>query len=724
MRYFKLIFISVLMCNLVASYSFAASLGSLCEQVIPTSYDSPPTIVLSARSITTSEALSISALTTYCSSCTPFYYWHASEGTFGPQTDLRKAKWLPPHNFTGSKQFQISCVIGDGKGLIAKDTLFLLVTVTNDGGSVGDDLDLVDPAVSSVTVSSQNLIVNQPATITWNATDNQTAKALLSIKIEYLHPNGSDWGVVNANTANTGSIIWVPTETGSGLKVRVCATDSDGNPSAWVESAPFSVIADGAPPDCFGAPDVPYLYEPGVSTPNNWFDLRWRQINDATNYVLQESRATNFSDPAEQTFVGTANCTASFVNKANGMYYYRVRAVNGCGESSEWSPFVDIDVRVLNAPLPPINPFPADKATNITRTPSLIWDQRDSDADSNPLDYYVTLGTNPNTMNTVRAYGSGGDIYPVISSPLEPATTYYWQVTVRDRHNLTTPGPVWHFTTAGLFPDLEISTFSVDGEIKNESTITATVVIKNIGQYATTLSPSLRFFQSTSENSEGKEYSYNWNTIHGLQAGESQTIIEQIQLSGIVNGTNYLVAKIDNGGLFTESSLANNVSTFTMEYVDSQSPDIAYFELQWAQNGTYRRNTSRYISFNVFDDTPDLRVDLFYSSNNGNNWNPIASDVAMKNCGYESYPWTIPADIPLTDVFKLKIVAKDASGNNSEMVIGPYTILDNTPAQITITSPKAGDILDLEQTYDISWENTTSIDLLRIVIWYLNGSNE
>jgi len=86
MRYPKIIIFSLLVFSVFSAHSFASTVGSLYEQAIPTSYDNPPTITLEGKTlITTSEILSIVALTTYCSSCEPFYHWQSSEGDFGPQ---------------------------------------------------------------------------------------------------------------------------------------------------------------------------------------------------------------------------------------------------------------------------------------------------------------------------------------------------------------------------------------------------------------------------------------------------------------------------------------------------------------------------------------------------------------------------------------------------------------------------------------------------------------
>ena len=700
--------------------------GTMYEQVIPSSASANLDLHLDpsgSQTITDSEKLIIVAYPS-CADCTPKYYWKATGGDIIGQPNTRKITWRPP-DVSDIMVFYIYCTLQDGKGHNKNDFVQVIVTDSGEPPYIDPDSDYIDPIVSIVTVTSRNLIVNQPATIIWNATDNQTADEQLSIQIEHLRPDGSGWDVVNSNTPNTGSIIWTPTETGTDLRVRVCATDADGNQSAWVESDVFDVIAQGSnPTNCSGNPETPILYDPGISTPNNWFDLSWRKIGDATSYVLQESESLSFNAATEQTFSGTDNCTASFTNKANGIYYYRVKSVNSCGES-DWSAFVDIEVKVHSAPLPPINPSPADNATNISLTPTLIWDERDSDADSNPLDYYVVLGTDPNAMNTVRAYGSGGSIYPVISSPLEPATTSYWQVTVRDANGLKTQGPIWKFTTVASGPDLEPSNFIYTGTYGTGETLDVSVTVKNIGNLAST-GGYVEFFYSSTSDGEDYEFRPQQKQLPDISAGDSIEITANLLMPQIRNGTSYLVAKVRTSGYFSELSVENNSANIPMDYTDVTPPEVSYFNMQWPvfEPDVYKTGQSVYLVYTALDDIQTSTANLYYSIDDGVSWTEIVSGITVGNDGYNNgYAWTIPSDLAPTSLFKLKIETADGVGNISEAVAGPYEIIDGTAPEVTVVSPNGGEIWNSGSSHTISWSADESISQVEISVRRAGGSS-
>ncbi len=98
---------------------------------------------------------------------------------------------------------------------------------------------------------------------------------------------------------------------------------------------------------------------------------------------------------------------------------------------------------INNPPSAPHSPVPANNVTNLdTVSLTLKWSAcTDPEHDSVVYDLYFGKTAAPalkasNLKDTSYATGT-----------LEKFTTYYWKVVAKDKHNNSTPGPVWSFTT-------------------------------------------------------------------------------------------------------------------------------------------------------------------------------------------------------------------------------------------------------------------------------------
>ena len=124
----------------------------------------------------------------------------------------------------------------------------------------------------------------------------------------------------------------------------------------------------------------------------------------------------------------SAPTTSKYISgKANGFYYYRVKAVNSCG-SSGWSNTVDMEIRVNAPPNVPGNPNPYNGQTNVSRTPTLSWTGGDPDG---TVEYAVRFDTNPNP-GFLAGFGQVTGTSYQIPYTLGSATTYYWGIKARD----------------------------------------------------------------------------------------------------------------------------------------------------------------------------------------------------------------------------------------------------------------------------------------------------
>jgi len=90
-------------------------------------------------------------------------------------------------------------------------------------------------------------------------------------------------------------------------------------------------------------PSAPTLYNPGTSVVSGTtYTVSWSVVSGATSYVLQEATSSDFTNGLQEYPVTDTN--KSFCHTVSTTtYYYRVAAVNDCGQS-DWSNVEDIDV--------------------------------------------------------------------------------------------------------------------------------------------------------------------------------------------------------------------------------------------------------------------------------------------------------------------------------------------------------------------------------------------
>lgn len=116
---------------------------------------------------------------------------------------------------------------------------------------------------------------------------------------------------------------------------RVMATDAAGNEGQWSVAQPFSV----------SAPPAPTLLEPAPGTkPESPFRFTWQPVSNSVPpvlYTLQVAADEDFRSLAlEKTGLAATEYILpeeSQLLRAGTLYYWRVRATDGAGNSGDWS---------------------------------------------------------------------------------------------------------------------------------------------------------------------------------------------------------------------------------------------------------------------------------------------------------------------------------------------------------------------------------------------------
>jgi chitodextrinase len=209
---------------------------------------------------------------------------------------------------------------------------------------------------------------------------------------------------------------------------HVRARDAAGNWGAWSASRTITILPT--------IPAAPALIYPSIygltsdSTPT----LTWGAVTDGVNYHIQVDNLSTFISPEADGYSGGATSfTPDTPIKPDGLYYWRVQAINASGESGAWSALRYFTVDTT-APSAPLLSSPIDNAAGIRAIPYFYWlaaatanayqFQIDDNADFSSLVYSTPDGiTVPGTPVTVTYAKPTG---LVVSTP------YYWRVRARD----------------------------------------------------------------------------------------------------------------------------------------------------------------------------------------------------------------------------------------------------------------------------------------------------
>ena len=90
-------------------------------------------------------------------------------------------------------------------------------------------------------------------------------------------------------------------------------------------------------------PSPPILYDPGTTLQSPaTYTVSWSVVSGATSYKIQESTSSSFSGAKDYTTTST-NRSFSHTVSSTTTYYYRVAAINDCGQSN-WSNIENIKI--------------------------------------------------------------------------------------------------------------------------------------------------------------------------------------------------------------------------------------------------------------------------------------------------------------------------------------------------------------------------------------------
>jgi len=490
-------------------------------------------------------------------------------------------------------------------------------------------------------------------------------------------------------------------------ELRIVAIDGASN-VGYEYSQEFSIVAD------LPVPSEPELYDLGTRNVSGCLGVYWSGAQYAESYVLQECTDGSFTSPATYE---TSSRNYQFHGKANGHYYYRVRAENTSGASG-WSNVEDIEVRVNKAPEQPHSPSPSDGQTGVGRNVTLCWEGTDPEGD---VEFAVYFGTSPSSLDFLRGYDPAKtlDVY----YELDPGKQYFWQILARDDEGLVTESDVFSFMTGQICADLLAGELQVEGDVVPGGDVTLRLTIENVGNYASE-GCQAEFYYSLSAGA--KDHLFRWATVNptALEPGESDVYTTTVTLDDLTTGDSHLVAEVETVGYFLDCDLGNNIVSTMVSYTDSSAPSVNYIELLsgWGPDrDRYNAGWEYTIAYDVTDDVSVETIDIEYSTDDGESWttieegHPVGSDHS-----YDGYDWIIPESAAPSSEGRVKVTAHDGSGNSGSKMTDLFKILEWTLPSIEVISPNGDEVWDLNSEHDILWEASADCGIrwLRIYLHY------
>ena len=249
------------------------------------------------------------------------------------------------------------------------------------------------------------------------------------------------------------------------------------------------------------------------------------------------------------------------------------------------------------------------------------------------------------------------------------------------------------------YVDLNVTSVSLSASqvIPGQQITVNTTVLNEGNQVSNPI--NIKYYFSTTHT--GRDNFLAQGSIPSLGAGSSTPLTTTVTIPSTTALVGYIVAVANPDGALSEITHGNNTGSSPISIIDNQPPTINSLSFGW---GYYKTGYEYPIVFDVTDNNVVKSLGFYYSIDNQTTWNTITSYfIPASNGSSNSYQWTIPASITLPASMWIKLVARDASGNTSERVTGPYQIKDGTKPGLAILSPNGGEIWDLGSSQTITW---------------------
>ena len=533
-------------------------------------------------------------------------------------------------------------------------------TVTNDGTEhtdwwgiqvrVGDGLELV-----------------QHSSYPWDQGNMCNSKAAEWYKTNRLDPGESDYIRVGIKGKTAGSRV---------VKYTAWMHDPDEQPQ-WVqyahpyygeacnrEYAEYGVIV--SQPDVT-PPPPPVISSSTHPNENTWYanndpSFTWTTPSDPSGIACYSYTIDHFSSIAPDTTCEPAGNSKSYTNKADGTWYFHVRAKDGA-ENWGSADHYRVKIDTANPPAPTISSstHPNENTWYANNDPSFTW-TTPSDT-SGIAGYSYTLDHSSSTTPDTSVDTTGN------SASYSNKADGTWYFHVRAKDNAGNWGSADHYrvkidTANPPAPTISSSTHPNENTwyANNDPSFTWTTPsdTSGIAGYSYTLDHSSSTTPDTSVDTTGNSKSY----------------------SNKADGTWYFhVRAKDNAGNW------GSADHYRVK-IDTANPSVTANSPDGGEN--WKVGSQHAITWTATDNVGVTSVDIKYSTNGGSTY-PYTIATGEPNDG--TYTWTIP-DTPSTTC-RVKVIAYDAAENSGEDESNSnFIIFSNNPPNTpsTPSGPTTGEI--------------------------------
>ncbi|MEK7676816.1 MAG: Ig-like domain-containing protein [Verrucomicrobiota bacterium] len=383
---------------------------------------------------------------------------------------------------------------------------------------------------------------------------------------------------------------------------------------------------------------------------------------------------------------------------------------------------------VAQAPDAPSNPSPALGAVNVGRAqPRFSWS---GGAPGGDLQYAFCIDLSNPTNPDPAQYTGWGSLtgnsfqFPGTTFTLPATTTFNWRVKAR-ANGITVDGSVWRFTTEYAVADLAVKNLALDGNVEPGANVTLSATVTNQGDF---VAPTGYLFYYLSRTPGGKEIRLNLPVslvIWPLQPGQSTNVTFVAKLDGLPAGQSFIDAWVDTTayGATGESNFENNLQSIQINYIDGKNPQVTYAALSTTFVKTGVANSIVYVAT---DDVGVKTMDFYYSTDDGVTWVPIQEGYVTTTPPFagEIFNWAVPANLTVGANLKVRVVARDASGNWGESIAGPYLIHSGTAPVVKVIFPDGGEALPAGSTQPFRWSISApnGVSYASLSVYYNNNN--
>ncbi len=370
----------------------------------------------------------------------------------------------------------------------------------------------------SVVVGRPNGGENFPAgsvqNIQWTATDDV---GVTSVSLSYSTDGGSQWIDIpgGTNIDNSGNFSWtLPDIASSSVRVSVSASDGVMTGSD-ASNGNFSIS------QTCSLPLIPTLQS--ISASGRSYTVTWGNVSGASSYILEEDTTSSFGSPTRRSLT---QASIFFSEKPAGTYFYRVKAVNSCGESALWSQTKSVSIQSNFGPGEITATSPTDNAINQNLTVNLCWSASHPGGESLRYNVYLTHSdTEFFFPHNIKSSGQTSSCYSAANLPYN--TRISWGIESIDDTGDSRVSPMFHFNT-----------------LADSTPPTGSIVINNGDETSDTYSVTLHL--SASDTDSGIQYmrfsndGINWSFWVGF-ASQYPWNLADSRTGGKLNQTSYTV---------------------------------------------------------------------------------------------------------------------------------------------------------------------------------------